>query len=69
MSGLTIRRAVARYAAHHGMSVEAAAFAPIVAMIGWLEAEEAREERERLEAAGGAAAHAEEDRDGDDRDR
>lgn len=51
MSAQIIRRAVAKYAGHHGMSVEGAELMPVKALIGWLEAEERREERERLKPA------------------
>jgi hypothetical protein len=61
---------VARYAAAHAMSADVAMFATVAALIGWLEAEERKQERERLDAADGAATKRTEDRtDGDHDDR
>lgn len=49
MSSQTLRADLARYAGHHAMSQDVAAGMQVAALIGWLEAEEKRAERERLE--------------------
>jgi hypothetical protein len=67
VSALTIRRAIAAYAAAHSMSFDIAMFASVAALVGWLEGEEVRQERERLAAATPAAPDTEQE-DRDERD-
>jgi hypothetical protein len=70
MSALVIRRAVARYAAAHNLSADIAMFASVASLVEWLEADEVRQERERLAAGGAANAQPQEDwTDGNDDDR
>jgi hypothetical protein len=50
VSSSSLRADVDRYAGHHAMSFELARLTTVAALLGWLEAQERREERERLAA-------------------